>query len=211
MKAQGYGVDEQAYYGQWAVFQEKALQLLQKAAGGRKMEGVLWTSELTKPGRLNISKNSSQYIIQIWSTRDDPVISEMLAMGHRLIFSNHDAWYLDCGMGAWVGEGNNWCSPYKGWQTVYDNSPHEIVQTLTGSPHTELILGGEAALWTEQADGSTVDSKVKCDAVCNTGVEWQERVKGQHVVIGRDVNTVQVKSQALQHLTKMLSLKDTNH
>ena len=32
-----------------------------------------------------------------------------------MIFSNYDALYLDCGYGAWVGEGNNWCSPYKGW------------------------------------------------------------------------------------------------
>ncbi|KAK8384210.1 hypothetical protein O3P69_009152 [Scylla paramamosain] len=181
MTANGHGVDEEAYYRQWAVFQEKALQLMQKAAKGRKVEGVLWTSELTKPGRLNLSHNSSQYIIQIWSTQDDPVIGEMLAMGHRLIFSNHDAWYLDCGMGAWVGDGNNWCSPYKGWQTVYDNSPHAIATSLTGSPNTELILGGEAALWTEQADTNTVDAKVWPRAAAlaerlwsNPSTSWQE-------------------------------------
>ena len=139
-----------------------------------------------------MSKNS-QYIIQIWSTRDDPVISEMLSMGHRLIFSKYDAWYLSCGAGAWMGDGNSWCSPYKGWQTVYDNSPHEIVQTLTGSPHTELILGGEAALWTEQVDSNTVDSKVKCDGVCDMGVEWQERVKGQNVASECNVNIVEIK------------------
>lgn len=28
--------------------------------------------------------------------------------------------YLDCGFSAWVGEGNNWCSPYKGkmWYSI---------------------------------------------------------------------------------------------
>ncbi len=40
--------------------------------------------------------------------------------------SNYDAWYLDCGYGGWVGATNNWCSPYKGWQTFYDNSPRQI-------------------------------------------------------------------------------------
>ena len=30
--------------------------------------------------------------------------------------SNSDATYLDCGYAGWVTDGNNWCSPYKGWQ-----------------------------------------------------------------------------------------------
>lgn len=167
MTANGHGLDADAYYRQWGVFQEKARQLVQAAAGagqrrgrGKEVQGILWTSELTSPDRLNIFLNSSQYIIQIWSTRQDPAIKEALSKGYRVIFSNHDAWYLDCGAGAWVGEGNNWCSPYKGWQTVYDNSPHDIALALTGSPHTDLILGGEAAMWTEQADSSSIDSKV---------------------------------------------------
>ena len=28
--------------------------------------------------------------------------------------SNTDATYLDCGYGAWIGKGNNYCTPYKG-------------------------------------------------------------------------------------------------
>ena len=32
--------------------------------------------------------------------------------------SNSDAWYLDCGYGSWLYDGqgneNNWCSPMKG-------------------------------------------------------------------------------------------------
>ena len=39
--------------------------------------------------------------------------------GYNMIFSNYDALYLDCGYSAWVGEGNNWCSPYKGRKIVY--------------------------------------------------------------------------------------------
>ena len=33
-----------------------------------------------------------------------------------MIMSNSDATYLDCGYAGWVTDGNNWCSPYKGWQ-----------------------------------------------------------------------------------------------
>lgn len=160
MISNGYGVDAAAYYSQWATFQEKARQLLVAAAEDEGIQGVIWTSELTDPDHLESYLNASQYIIQIWTTKDDPMIKELLTRGYRVIFSNYDAWYLDCGMGAWVGEGNNWCSPYKGWQTVYENNPYDIANSQTGSPHTDLIVGGEAALWTEQADDATVDSKL---------------------------------------------------
>ena len=165
MTDNNYGVDEAAYYSQWAVFQEKARQLLMEAAGENEIQGVMFTSGLTAPEHIESYLNSSQYIIQIWSTKDDPIIKELLTRDYRVIFSNYDAWYLDCGMGAWVGEGNNWCSPYKGWQTVYENNPYEIAISLTGSSHADLILGGEAALWTEQADDFIIDSKVRIFSV----------------------------------------------
>ena len=44
----------------------------------------------------------------------EPTIKGLAENGYRMIFSNVDSSYLDCGFGAWVGEGNNWCSPYKG-------------------------------------------------------------------------------------------------
>ncbi|KAG0721719.1 Chitooligosaccharidolytic beta-N-acetylglucosaminidase [Chionoecetes opilio] len=155
-----FGVDEEAYFKQWAVFQQRARELFLEATGEEEIQGVLFTSGLTAAENLENYVNSSQYIIQIWTAKDDPVIKDVLTRGYKVIFSNYDAWYLDCGMGAWVGEGNNWCSPYKGWQTVYDNSPYDIAYSLTGSQHTDLILGGEATLWTEQADDATIDSKL---------------------------------------------------
>ena len=161
MMENDYGVDEAAYYKQWAVFQEKARELFLKASGYDTIQGILFTSGLTALEHVESYVNKSNYIIQIWTTEDDPIIGDLLNLGYRLIFSNYDAWYLDCGMGAWVGEGNNWCSPYKGWQTVYMNNPYEIAKTQTGSTHEDLILGGEATLWTEQADDAVIDSKVR--------------------------------------------------
>lgn len=42
---------------------------------------------------------------QVWTTGTDPQIQGLLKKGYRLIMSNYDALYLDCGFGAWVGTG----------------------------------------------------------------------------------------------------------
>ena len=110
-------------------------------------------------------------------------------MNYRLVMSNSDAWYLDCGYGAWIYDGygpdNNWCSPFKGnayciylailtlyhyivyvlylhylhlnvagWKTVYQNSPRKMVESfgLNWPKYKRQILGGEAAMWSEQVD-----------------------------------------------------------
>ena len=60
--------------------------------------------------------------------------------------------YFDCGYGAWVGNNsNNWCAPYIGWQKVYTNSPREMIESFNLTYNPGQILGGEAALWSEQA------------------------------------------------------------
>ncbi|XP_047476538.1 chitooligosaccharidolytic beta-N-acetylglucosaminidase-like [Penaeus chinensis] len=160
MDENNFGRDDDAYYNQWSIFQEKSRQLLTTANGGNEVPGILWTSHLTEEGRADQYLDPTKYIIQIWTTGTDKLIGELLEKNFRVIFSNYDHWYLDCGFGAWVGEGNNWCSPYKGWQAVYDNSPLDIATDLTGSAHEDLILGGEAALWTEQADEMVLDARL---------------------------------------------------
>lgn len=167
MTENNFGLDAEAYYGQWSVFQEKARRLLTAANKNKEVPGILWTSHLTEEGRADRYLSNSHYIIQIWTTGADQLIGELLRKNYRVIFSNYDAWYLDCGAGAWVGEGNNWCSPYKGWQKVYDNSPHQIALNLTGSTHINLVLGGEAALWSEQVDEAGLDAKVSVSLILN--------------------------------------------
>ena len=44
-------------------------------------------------------------MIQVWCGGYDYWISELLRKGYRLIFSNSDAWYLDCGFGQWLYSG----------------------------------------------------------------------------------------------------------
>ena len=51
---------------------------------------------------------------------NDQTINDIVNNGNDMIFSNTDTMYLDCGYGAWVGsEGNNWCSPYKGFISIF--------------------------------------------------------------------------------------------
>jgi len=161
VQARHASLDADKYYQEWSVFQDKAKQRLTRANGGKAVPGILWTSHLTEKGRAAQYLSPEEYIIQIWTKGDDPLIKELLEKNFRLIFSNYDALYLDCGFGAWVGEGNNWCSPYIGWQKVYDNSPLEISFNLTKTKaYDGLIQGGEAAMWTEQVDGANLHSKV---------------------------------------------------
>lgn len=44
---------------------------------------------------------------KVWTTGVDPEIAGLLGKGYKLIISNYDALYFDCGFGAWVGEGIN--------------------------------------------------------------------------------------------------------
>ncbi|XP_018025934.1 chitooligosaccharidolytic beta-N-acetylglucosaminidase [Hyalella azteca] len=159
MKSKNLSLTDESYYAQWSQFQNRAYDLLTEANGQVKIPGIIWTSHLTEKGHTNRYLNKEKYIIQIWSVKTDPLIKELLDQKYRLIFSNKDAWYLDCGFSAWVGEGLNSCSPYKGWQLVYDNSPKKIALNVSTEVDFSLILGGEAPLWTEQADSLTIDGR----------------------------------------------------
>lgn len=102
----------------------------------------------------SLKKTTHSIKLQVWTTGNDPKVKALLQRGYKLIMSNYDALYLDCGFGAWVTEGNNWCSPYIGWEKVYKNS-------LTGfGEYNKQFYGAEAALWSEQADHHTLDGRI---------------------------------------------------
>ncbi|XP_046477221.1 chitooligosaccharidolytic beta-N-acetylglucosaminidase [Neodiprion pinetum] len=160
MTSKGWGHKENDFYKVWDHFQSRALEKYVEANAGKQVPIIMWTSGLTNEENIKIL-NPSKYIIQIWTTGEDETIARLIRNNFKVIFSNYDAWYLDCGFGAWVGEGNNWCSPYKGWQKVYDNSPLAILTSQGFSPDKKnQILGGEATLWSEQTDSTTIDSRL---------------------------------------------------
>ena len=58
---------------------------------------------------------NSKYVrkILIFQDENNDQIKTLIDNGYNMIFSNVDALYLDCGFSAWIGDGHNWCSPYK--------------------------------------------------------------------------------------------------
>jgi len=175
----------------WNSFQVKAFDKLAEANNRRvqdqtqnqqknqvqnNLKAILWNSKLTTEGNLAKYLDPKKYIIQVWASTNDSVITHIIEQGFQVIFSPYDTNYLDCGYGSWVGEGNNWCSPYKGWKTIYNMNPFKVLRNLnvtldhaqintrapiasTPSPR-ELVLGGSVAMWSEQVDEHSVEAKV---------------------------------------------------
>lgn len=136
MKQQNWGVSEADFIKLWNHFQDNAIQRLYKKAG-KEIPVIMWTSHLTHEEYLEKSLPNNKYIIQIWTLGNDTQIQFLLKNDYRVILSNYDALYLDCGFAAWVTDGNNWCSPYIGWQKVYENTPFQIAGEFEAlSKHT---------------------------------------------------------------------------
>jgi len=169
-----------------------------------KMKVILWTSELTNRGNLAKYLDPEKYIIQIWSQTNDSVIAHIVNQGFQVIFTPYDTNYLDCGFGAWVGEGNNWCSPYKGWKTIYNMNPFKVLRNLnvsldnpqvstrapivTSPSPRDLVLGGAVAMWSEQVDEHSVESKVWPRAAALAERMWSNPESDWKAAEGRFIN-----------------------
>ena len=97
----------------WRSFQRRAFRLVAEANQGERMPAILWTNTMTEKGAEKFL-TKDDYIIQIWTTGEDHSIADVINKQFKTIFSDYDAWYLDCGYAGWVTDGNNWCAPYKG-------------------------------------------------------------------------------------------------
>jgi hexosaminidase len=94
-------------------------------------------------------------LVMVWISSENA--AAVAQKGFRLVHAASDYFYLDCGAGAWVGDfvnGNSWCEPFKTWQKAYSFDP---TANLTDA-QSNLVLGGEHALWTEQSGPSNLDS-----------------------------------------------------
>ncbi|RUS18181.1 glycoside hydrolase superfamily, partial [Endogone sp. FLAS-F59071] len=68
-----------------------------------------------------------------------------------------------------VGNGGSWCAPYKTWQRVYS---YDLTYNLTTADEKKQVLGGEVALWSEQADWTNLDSRLWPRAAAAAEVLW---------------------------------------
>lgn len=109
-------------------------------------------------------------ILQTWNNGPSNT-KKIVDAGYRAIVSSAEYYYLDCGHGGFVGNdsqydqlvssdtvsnGGSWCAPFKTWQAIYN---YDITHGLS-EEKAKLVLGGEVALWSEQADPTVLDSRL---------------------------------------------------
>ncbi|KAG4176309.1 hypothetical protein ERO13_A11G237200v2 [Gossypium hirsutum] len=108
-------------------------------------------------------------ILQTWNNGTNNT-KRIVEAGYRAIVSSSEFYYLDCGHGDFLGNdsqydqqaggeslnGGSWCGPFKTWQTIYD---YDITYGLS-EDEAKLVLGGEVALWSEQADPTVLDARI---------------------------------------------------
>lgn len=129
-------------------------------------EDVLLDANVNVPRSLLPPEN---VILQSWNNGPNNT-KRIVDSGYRAIVSSSDFYYLDCGHGDFIGnnsqynlppgadqgQGGSWCGPFKTWQTIYN---YDITYGLTEA-ESELVIGGEVALWSEQADSTVMDSRI---------------------------------------------------
>ncbi|KAF5470890.1 hypothetical protein F2P56_011377 [Juglans regia] len=106
-------------------------------------------------------------ILQTWNNGPSNT-KRIVSSGYKTIVSSSDFYYLDCGHGDFLGndsqyiagakskDGGSWCGPFKTWQTIYN---YDITYGLS-KEEAKLVLGGEVALWSEQADRTVLDARI---------------------------------------------------
>lgn len=142
----------------WMEFQSRALQTLfdASAEGAEKPTPIIWDSKLTSLRDSEVVLDPETYVIQIKSPAREPTLAKVINRGYKLIFSNSDAWSLDCGFNSGLSppiglgpQNQNTVLPpcggdYKTWKTVYDNDPMNIAATHHNNETAAYaqVLGG---------------------------------------------------------------------
>nr|KAF7434344.1 hypothetical protein H0235_002535 [Vespula pensylvanica] len=145
------------HHAMWAEFETKMFQRLVKANHDEVPKAViLWSSPLTKRPYITTYFDPKIHVIQSWGGSNWLETSDLLEDGFRVILSHVDAWYLDCGFGRWRETGEAACGEYRTWQTVYNHRPWKEYP----QQQMNLILGGEAAIWSEQMGQASLGPRV---------------------------------------------------
>jgi len=163
MKDKYGGVQEKNFMDLWGMFIEKSSKKIKEANGNKDIPLIIWSNHMTQAKYIKKYLDPKKHIIQIWTATKDKQIPEIVANGFKTIFSTYDTLYLDCGYGNWLVEGNNWCTPYKDWKALYMNDPIKILKHHNVKITDKIrksILGQEAAMWSEQVDEYSSESKI---------------------------------------------------
>ncbi|KAJ2904806.1 Beta-hexosaminidase 2 [Zalerion maritima] len=125
----------------------------------------------------DIDMDPETTVVQSWLG----TVSNLTEKGFKVIDTNYNFWYLDCGRGQWLTFDNDanatfypfndWCGPTKPWQLIYSHDPTE------GLPEEQakLVIGGEVAAWSETIDPANMDTLVWPRAGAAAEVLWSGR------------------------------------
>ncbi|KAI2628980.1 glycoside hydrolase superfamily [Xylaria nigripes] len=112
------------------------------------------------PASYNVSIGKD-VLIQSWL--GEAAIVSLTAKGYKVITSDSNYFYLDCGRGQWLNFAPadapgftpflDWCNPYKNWRLIYSYDPRA---NLTAE-QAKLVIGGELGAWSETIDDATID------------------------------------------------------
>ena len=198
MGANGFPpADSDSFTKLWGYFQDRLDKIITGTLG-RTM--IKWDDSF-----LAGQAGSKETVIQVWHDMD--TLSSAVKAGHRVVLSNYDKLYLDCGTGNWITGGASWCSPYKSWQDVWGNEPFGPFGTLTKDEQA-LVLGGEVALWGESIDATNIDQKawprsaahaerMWSRSAADTGETWQNAtqrlLQQRERMVARGINANQIQ------------------
>ncbi|EFJ14804.1 hypothetical protein SELMODRAFT_423424 [Selaginella moellendorffii] len=149
---------------------------------------VVYWEDILLDAAVNVSADllpRESTVIQTWNNGAINT-KAVTSAGYRAVVSSSDFLYLDCGRGDFLfndsrfdqpnrtvvppslsitgddasfnygGSGGSWCAPYKTWQRIYD---FDLAYGLTRQ-EAALVIGAEAALWSELADANVLDGLV---------------------------------------------------
>ncbi len=114
------------------------------------MDAIMWEGAWNAGVKLD----PRRVAIQTWLPGS---LGKIARAGFRVVDSNYDFWYLDCGGGNWVSGGQSWCAPFKNWQMVWSYDP--VRNASLSSKEAALVMGGEVAVWGERVSAENVDQK----------------------------------------------------
>lgn len=128
-------------------------------------------------------KIGSDVVVQSWL--GGTAVPDLAKAGHKVIDSNYNYYYLDCGRGQWLNFPNavvnefypflDWCDPAKNWKLIYSHDPLDGVDSASA----KNVVGGEVAIWSETIDPVTLDSLMWPRAGAAGEIWWSGRTNGQ--------------------------------
>ncbi|PVU98631.1 hypothetical protein BB559_001418 [Furculomyces boomerangus] len=129
----------------------KYYDFVYKTLGDNSKTGMCWHETVMNTNA--VLPNDT--IVQAWNGVT-ATYTAIVNKGYRVVASPTTNMYLDCGHGPWVSNSIGsayYCDPYKHWGLIYVYDPYLGVT----DDRRNQIIGGEAALWSEQSDENNID------------------------------------------------------